>query len=218
MGEKSPEFDLFLSYNRRDREVVEPLAQAFRNRKLRVFKDDWYLRPGEFWPAVLEKKIETSRAVAITVGGHGLGAWQQREAVAAIERQNAQTKAGKFFPVIPVLLEQASVNQTGLAFLLQNTWVERWDPRAPDLIAAAVNGRAPAEIYDAQHPDPRTQICPYRGLRVFREEDAAFYFGRDHDIEKLARAVDRYPLVAVVSASGSGKSSLVRAGLIPQLL
>lgn len=63
MGEKSPEFDLFLSYNRRDREVVEPLAQAFRNRKLRVFKDDWYLRPGEFWPAVLEKKIEASRAL-----------------------------------------------------------------------------------------------------------------------------------------------------------
>jgi hypothetical protein len=66
--------------------------------------------------------------------------------------------------VIPVLLDQVSGNQTGLAFLLQNAWVEGWDPRAADLIAGAVRGEAPAELYDEAHPDPRTRICPYRGL------------------------------------------------------
>jgi hypothetical protein len=39
------QFDVFLSYNRRDRRAVEPLAEALRERKLKVFKDDWYLRP-----------------------------------------------------------------------------------------------------------------------------------------------------------------------------
>lgn len=43
-------FDVFLSYNRLDRRVVEPLAQGLHERELKVFKDDWYLRPGEFWP------------------------------------------------------------------------------------------------------------------------------------------------------------------------
>jgi hypothetical protein len=80
-----------------------------------------------------------------------------------------------------------------------------------------VQGKAPAELSDAAHLDPRTQICPYRGLGVFREEDAGFYFGREPDLARLAAAVDFHPLVAVVGASGSGKSSLVRAGLIPYL-
>src|SRR5262249_25493542 len=98
-----------------------------------------------------------------------------------------------------------------------NSWVEAWDPRAPDLIAGAVEGKAPAEVYDDAHRNPRTLICPYRGLGVFREEDAAFYFGREGDIDRLAAALDRHPLVAIVGASGSGKSSLARAGLIPRL-
>jgi formylglycine-generating enzyme required for sulfatase activity len=213
-----PEFDFFLSYNRLDRAAVEPLAQSLRDRDLRVFKDDWYLRPGEYWPAALEKKLATSGAILVAIGRNGLGPWQQREAVAALNRQDRQAKVGKPVPpVIPVLLEQGSERQAGLVFLLQNTWVEAWDPRAPDLIAGALRGKAPAESYDQYHPDPRTLICPYRGLGVFREEDAAFYFGREPDLERLIAAVDRYPLVAVVGASGSGKSSLARAGLFPRL-
>jgi energy-coupling factor transporter ATP-binding protein EcfA2 len=217
MHERNPQFDLFLSYNRLDRTIVDPLAEALRERGVRVFKDDWYLRPGEPWPVALEKNIATSRAIAVAVGRNGLGPWQQREAVAALDRQSKEAKAGNSLPVIPVLLAQESEQQTGLAFLLQNTWVEGWDPRAADLIAGAVHGKAPAELYDPTHPDPRTRICPYRGLGVFREEDAGFYFGREPDLERLAAATDRHPLVAVVGASGSGKSSLVRAGLIPQL-
>ena len=120
-------------------------------------------------------------------------------------------------PVIPLLLDQGSERQAGLVFLLQNTWVEAWDPRAPDLIAGAVDGRVPLELYGDTHPDPRAHICPYRGLGVFREEDAAFYFGREPDLERLVAAVDLYPLVAIVGASGQGKSSLARAGLIPRL-
>jgi type II secretory pathway predicted ATPase ExeA len=63
----------------------------------------------------------------------------------------------------------------------------------------------------------RASICPYRGLLHFREEDAPFFFGRESAIDELSKAVARIPLVAVVGASGSGKSSVVRAGLIPRL-
>ncbi len=51
----------------------------------------------------------------------------------------------------------------------------------------------------------------------FREEDAAFFFGRDDWIKDLTAKVQAHPLVAVVGRSGSGKSSLVYAGLFPAL-
>ncbi|AGA91585.1 hypothetical protein Thimo_2887 [Thioflavicoccus mobilis 8321] len=211
-----PGYDLFLSYNRRDRAIVDPLAGALCERGLKVFKDDWFLRPGEPWPLALEKSLMASRAVAVAVGRNGLGPWQQREAAAALDLQ-ARRPPDDGLPVIPVLLDQDSARQAGLAFLLQNTWVEHWDPRAADLIVGAVQGKAPAELYDTRDADPRTRVCPYRGLGVFREEDAGFYVGRESDLERLGDAIERHPVVAVVGASGSGKSSLVRAGLIPRL-
>ena len=54
-------------------------------------------------------------------------------------------------------------------------------------------------------------VCPYRGLFAFQEEHAEFFCGRDLFIQELVRAVEIKPLVAVVGASGSGKSSLVFA-------
>lgn len=59
--------------------------------------------------------------------------------------------------------------------------------------------------------------CPYRGLSAFREEDAEFFFGREDFTQQLVTAVERQQLVAVIGNSGSGKSSVVFAGLIPKL-
>src|SRR5262249_28702829 len=66
-------------------------------------------------------------------------------------------------------------------------------------------------------------ICPYRGLDAFREEDSAFYFGRgssddaESPIGQLVGKVREHSFVMVVGRSGSGKSSLVYAGLLPVL-
>ena len=59
--------------------------------------------------------------------------------------------------------------------------------------------------------------CPYRGLFAFREQDAECFFGRETYTEQLVEAVQNKPFVAVIGASGSGKSSVVYAGLIPRL-
>ncbi len=59
--------------------------------------------------------------------------------------------------------------------------------------------------------------CPYRGLAAFAETDAAVFFGREGEAETLAGRLERELFVAVVGASGSGKSSLVKAGLLPRL-
>ncbi|MBR8833748.1 MAG: CHAT domain-containing protein [Stigonema ocellatum SAG 48.90 = DSM 106950] len=59
--------------------------------------------------------------------------------------------------------------------------------------------------------------CPYQGLSAFRQENTDFFFGREKFIAKLVEAANSNPLVPVIGASGSGKSSVVFAGLIPCL-
>ncbi len=64
----------------------------------------------------------------------------------------------------------------------------------------------------------RTPVpSPYKGLRAFTETDAVDFHGRDALIDELLRTMAHNRLVAVVGPSGSGKSSVVRAGLIPAL-
>jgi tetratricopeptide (TPR) repeat protein len=58
---------------------------------------------------------------------------------------------------------------------------------------------------------------PFPGLRPYAFEDSPFYFGREDQIFSLYRLLDRSRFIAVVGSSGSGKSSLVRAGLLPLL-
>jgi hypothetical protein len=61
--------------------------------------------------------------------------------------------------------------------------------------------------------------CPYRGLEVFQQQHAEFYFGREALIEHLANKLQGSDarFLAVLGPSGSGKSSVVRAGLIPAI-
>ena len=58
---------------------------------------------------------------------------------------------------------------------------------------------------------------PFVGLRPFESEDSLYYFGRDEQIKALLRQLHATRFLAVVGSSGSGKSSLIRAGLIPHL-
>lgn len=58
---------------------------------------------------------------------------------------------------------------------------------------------------------------PSGGLLYFREEDAPFFFGRELAIKRLVDEVQRQQFVAVVGASGTGKSSVVRAGVVAKL-
>ena len=59
--------------------------------------------------------------------------------------------------------------------------------------------------------------CPYRGLLAFREEDAELFFGRQNLVELLNETVSHKNITQVSGPSGSGKSSLICAGLIPAL-
>ena len=60
-------------------------------------------------------------------------------------------------------------------------------------------------------------ICPYMGLNAFSTEDDKYFYGREILNQQLIYQTKNAPFIAVVGASGSGKSSLIQAGLIPAL-
>ncbi len=66
-------------------------------------------------------------------------------------------------------------------------------------------------------PRPFDGRCPYLGLDAFREEDADRFFGRERLVADLIERVRASRFVVIAGPSGSGKSSLVRAGLIHTL-
>jgi transcriptional regulator with XRE-family HTH domain len=100
-----------------------------------------------------------------------------------------------------------------------------------ELFVAAARGRGPAEdvlvAREGGTPGPGHQVgqrapaCPYRGLLPFRESDAEVFYGRERLAAELAAKLTARAavggLVVVTGASGSGKSSLLRAGLLPIL-
>jgi sugar lactone lactonase YvrE len=61
------------------------------------------------------------------------------------------------------------------------------------------------------------ELDPYPGLRPFRMEESGIFFGRDEQIDALLEKLGQEHFLAVVGASGCGKSSLIRAGLLPAL-
>ena len=77
----------------------------------------------------------------------------------------------------------------------------------------------PIEILQAVCPDLQlSDICPYMGLSSFKEEDAEFFFGRKQELDRLVERLKGDPrFLAVFGPSGSGKSSIIQAGLIPAL-
>jgi WD40 repeat protein/DNA-binding SARP family transcriptional activator len=64
---------------------------------------------------------------------------------------------------------------------------------------------------------PLQDVCPFKGLAPFERADADFFFGRERLVAELVARFAETPLLAVVGPSGSGKSSLLRAGLLPAL-
>ena len=81
--------------------------------------------------------------------------------------------------------------------------------------------RPPDNVLDAFDeslaPELDDRDAPYVGLSAFDERTRRLFFGRDRVVDDLLQRVRAHPLTVVIGPSGSGKSSVVLAGLVPAL-
>jgi WD40 repeat protein len=93
------------------------------------------------------------------------------------------------------------------------------DRHASDLdFANNVIGLKLGRLYSVEGRDVlAVETCPYKGLAAFESEDSAYFFGRERLVGELAARTVQVGLLGVVGASGSGKSSVIGAGLLPSL-
>jgi DNA-binding SARP family transcriptional activator len=131
---------------------------------------------------------------------------------------------------LPPLREQRPDLPEALEVVIQQATAKEPTNRYQDALEFAAAFRAAASYLAAKNAGsslasaPVEMVNPYRGLRAFQEADADVFYGRDALIQQLASRLDpaqngraNSRFLAVVGPSGSGKSSVVKAGLIPAL-
>ena len=206
-------YDAFLSYNRSDHSDARWLAKQLEQKGLRVFIDTADLVGGREWESALLATLASVKCCIVCVGENGYGHYQQKEIRFAIDQER---KRGASFGILPVWMPGSNPREK-LGALDIYTWVDftgRSEDKL-DTIVAAVKGYPGRKIEAGKGPSAPQN--PYKGLGAFGENDKGFFFGREPEAKELLARVQEKAFVAVVGASGSGKSSLVHAGLIPLL-
>ena len=213
MSDPAARYDVFLSHNSADKPAVEEVAHRLIQAGLQPWLDTWNLIPGAPWQEGIEEALTASTSVAVFVGPSGISPWHNEELRDALDRA---VRSRDDYRVIPVLLPGAAESSVS-GFLARRVWVDfRSGLDAEDAfgrLVAGVKGEA-IEVGSYELPD---EPAPYRGLLSFDQQHARFFFGRDADCQRLLERLAQHPFVVVVGASGSGKSSLVKAGLLPSL-
>ncbi|MFT7834778.1 TIR domain-containing protein [Saccharothrix sp. BKS2] len=196
----------------------------------RVFLASRTIRPGDDFTEQIDRWLDRSDVLLAVIGPRWLtasnGRGRRLDEPGDWVRYEIATALASGVRVIPVLLDGAEPPAeadlppgTGAlarshVLRLRHGNDDRDISRLVDELAAlAPAGRT--EPTPAGRPAPGFR--PYRGLETFREEDAALFHGRDREAARLRELVSAHPVVVVAGASGSGKSSLVRAALVPRL-
>lgn len=172
-------------------------------------------------PAALQAAIEANRAIANEPWPEGL-----RISVRfGLHTGEAQRRSVDYFgPTVNLAARVRGQADGGQIFLSSATaeLVARQLPPEHELVDLGtyrLRGVGVSErIHAVRGPGLSTPLpvseCPYRGLLAFEAADSAYFFGREHVAAELVGRLQPGRLLAVVGASGSGKSSLVRAGVV----
>lgn len=199
---------LFISHSREDDELAKRLADLLSQHRYTAFLDhDPHegIPGGRKWEDELFSKLRSSQAVIFLSTAQSIGSpWCFAELVVARSIHK---------PIVPLSVEDAHLD-----LLDDLQWIP-WDEgeTARERLRLALESlEIEALPYDPSRP-------PYPGLEAFGEDDAGIFFGRKPEVVTLMeyldppQALEPKRFVAVTGASGSGKSSLVQAGLIPRL-
>jgi hypothetical protein len=206
---------IFLSHAGADTQAARQFAEILRRNGLNVWFDKDNLQPGDPWMATLEEAISQASAMIVYIGSGGVQAWVDREVRFGLVRNTGSHEAFSFIPALGEGADPAKLPP----FVKQQQYVDLRDrQRAPEQIRRLVEvlqNSSPSQT--AIPAEYWTTHSPFCSLQTFGPEDSWLFFGRDRYIDELLTRLGRSPTLAVIGNSGSGKSSLIQAGLIPAL-
>lgn len=153
-------------------------------------------RPLDVGDSPLLKFAADLRSLRDKAGGYSYRQLGARAHYSATTLSDAA--GGRKLPTLAVTLAYVRACEGDVA-----EWEDRWHKVAAEVLPT------PQPAADEGHP-------PYAGLAAYGTEDAEWFFGRDHVLEDLENRIAARRFVAVFGASGAGKSSLLRAGLVPR--
>ncbi|MDF0651364.1 MAG: SUMF1/EgtB/PvdO family nonheme iron enzyme [Nitrospira sp.] len=205
---------IFLSHSSKDNEIakqVKARLELWGHRSIFLdFDPADGIPAGRDWEKELYAKLRECRAVIVLCSQTSMAS---RWCFAEMTHAKALGKT-----VFPIKINDVQVDRliTSAQVIDATTgWDEAYQRLERGLVAAGLD---PKDLFDWDHRRP-----PYPGLPAFQEQDAAIFFGRDKEIREGLALLNRLRqfggprLTLMLGASGSGKSSLMRAGLLPRL-
>ncbi|MBL8162520.1 MAG: TIR domain-containing protein, partial [Anaerolineae bacterium] len=216
---------IFISYSRADKATVQRLIADLQDAGIKVWLDTQDLKPGTHnWEEALRSAIASAYAVLLIASPSS-----RRSPYVQDELAIARMFDCPIYPIWAAGDEWIDSIPMGMGKMQYiDARVAQYVTALPVIIDTVRTGR-PSE---AATEDTASKLGvtpgyvpqnPYKGLEAFTEADADRFFGRETFINKLIEALDKQlrddsnRLMAIVGASGSGKSSVVMAGLLPRL-
>jgi hypothetical protein len=214
---------VFISYSHADSKFVTRLKTDLHAQGINIWIDREGLQPGTTdWEEALREAIRASQAVLYVASPNARNSRYVKDELRIAD----ETYQRPLFPIWSAgskFIDAVPIGYGG------SQYIDAREPRyqaALDEIVVVLRG-----LHNRSHPPPDLHFeprNPYKGLLAFTDKDSQDFFGREALIEELADALEETltiekksnkgaRLLAVVGPSGSGKSSVIMAGLLPCL-
>jgi hypothetical protein len=131
------------------------------------------------------------------------------------EKQQQYERVGQFFTTFSN--PDGSISRGYNQYNTPEDFREKLESHLKALIKRILEDLPAPDSDSSEHPLPLWEGSPFPGLRAFTPDDEPIFFGRGRQVDTLIDKVNANRVIAVFGASGSGKSSMVAAGLIPRL-
>lgn len=202
-----PIYDIFISYAKEDRAWVEGyLLDAFKQANV-AYCTEAAFDLGQPRVLAFEQAIIQSKRTLLVLSPEYLIEGHNLFIDLLAEHYGLETGT---WPVIPLILKPVEQIPLRLRILKPLEAIDKADWEfAIERLAKTLKQPVP--------PPPTIPDPPYPGMRSYREDESGIFFGRSREIEDLTNLLREQHFQVLIGPSGSGKSSLVRAGLIPAL-
>lgn len=209
-------------------EQLKESAAVYRGELLPGFYDEWVLRERERLEAVFERTMADllGRLVAARRWPDVLESAEQWIAISHVPEPAyravmlAHSERGDRARVATVYqrCRQALFEDLGTTPSEQTRRLFEDLSQGVRVLPALADAPEPGTLtYASENAAPAPGEPPYQGLSFFDEAEAGRFFGREVTVQRLAARLDSEPFLALIGASGSGKSSVLRAGLLPTM-